>query len=158
MEGLAITPDGKTLVGFEQSPLIQDGGDGGRANRIVTIDVATGATHEYVYDNFLDDTRKAYNSSEILALNNHEFLVLERDGKGLGDGSTAVVKRIYKIDLAGATDVSDLSGEATLLANAAPRRCSSTSATVLRNGRDHADDPGQARGPGLRRGRRRWTG
>ena len=42
MEGLAITPDGTTLVGFEQSPLIQDGGDGGRANRIVTIDIATG--------------------------------------------------------------------------------------------------------------------
>ena len=27
MEGLAITPDGKTLVGAMQSPLIQDGGD-----------------------------------------------------------------------------------------------------------------------------------
>ena len=117
MEGLAITPDGSLLVGFEQSPLIQDGGDGGRANRIVTIDVATGETHEYVYDNFLADTAKAYNSSEILALNNHEMLVLERDGKGKGDGSNAVVKRIYKIDLAGATDVGPLglSGEANLL-------------------------------------------
>jgi hypothetical protein len=121
MEGLAITPDGKTLAGFMQSPLIQDGGDGGRANRIVTIDVATGATHQYVYDNFLADTAKAYNSSELLALNSHEFLVLERDGKGKGDGSAAVVKRIYKIDLAGATDIGALnggagiSGETTLL-------------------------------------------
>jgi hypothetical protein len=112
MEGLAITPDGGTLVGFMQSPLIQDGGDGGRANRIVTIDVATGATHQYVYDNFLADTGKAYNSSELLALNSHEFLVLERDGKGLGDGSNAVVKRIYKIDLAGATDIGALNGGA----------------------------------------------
>jgi len=112
MEGLAITPDGKTLVGFEQSPLIQDGGDGGRANRIVTIDVATGATHQYVYDNLLADTNKAYNSSEILALNDHEFLVLERDGKGKGDGSNAVVKRIYKIDIAGATDIGALNGGA----------------------------------------------
>jgi hypothetical protein len=121
MEGLAITPDGSMLVGFVQSPLIQDGGDGGRANRIVTIDVASGVTHQYVYDNFLADTAKAYNSSEILALNDHEFLVLERDGKGKGDGSNAVVKRIYKIDLAGATDVGALnggagiSGEANLL-------------------------------------------
>jgi hypothetical protein len=121
MEGLAITPDGKTLVGFMQSPLIQDGGDGGRANRIVTIDVATGATKQFVYDNFLADTNKAYNSSELLALNSHEFLVLERDGKGLGDGSAAVVKRIYKIDIAGATDIGALnggagiSGEANLL-------------------------------------------
>ena len=44
MEGLAISPDGKTLFGFVQSPLIQDGGDGGRANRIVTIDIETGTT------------------------------------------------------------------------------------------------------------------
>jgi hypothetical protein len=115
MEGLAITPDGKTLVGFEQSPLIQDGGDGGRANRIVTIDVASGATRQYVYDNRLTDKNKNYNSSEILAVNSHRFLVLERDGKGLGDGSPAVVKRLYQVDLAGASDVSGKSGEATLL-------------------------------------------
>jgi hypothetical protein len=121
MEGLAITPDGSTLVGFEQSPLIQDGGDGGRANRIVTINIETGETHQYCYDNFLADTNKAYNSSELLALNSHEFLVLERDGKGRGDDSSAVVKRLYKIDLAGATDVSNLSGEANLLPLAVPK-------------------------------------
>ena len=123
MEGLAITPDGKTLVGFEQSPLIQDGGDGGHLNRIVTIDIASGATHQYAYDNFLSSTGKTYNSSEILALNSHEFLVLERDGKGLGDGSNAAVKQIYKVDLNGATDIGALtngsgqalSGEANLL-------------------------------------------
>ena len=121
MEGLAITPDGKTLIGFMQSPLIQDGGDGGRANRIVTIDIATGTTKQFVYDNYLADTKKAYNSSEILAINDHEFLVLERDGKGLGDGSKAVVKRIYKIDLNGATEIGALnngngiSGENALL-------------------------------------------
>lgn len=116
MEGLAITPDGKTLVGFMQSPLIQDGGDGGRANRIVTIDIATGTTHEYAYDNLIGS--KAYNSSEIVALNSHQFLVLERDGKGLGDGSKAVVKQIYAVDIAGAQDVSALSGQAALLAQA----------------------------------------
>lgn len=121
MEGLAITPDGRTLVGFEQSPLIQDGGDGGRANRIVTIDIATGATKQYVYDNRLTDKNKNYNSSEILAVNNSKFLVLERDGKGLGDGSAAVVKRLYLIDLTGATDVSAMSGEANLLPFAVPK-------------------------------------
>lgn len=116
MEGLAITPDGKTLVGFMQSPLIQDGGDGGRANRIVKIDIATGAVSQFAYDNKIGS--KNYNSSEILAVNDHEFLVLERDGKGLGDGSAAAVKSIYKVDLAGAQDVSLLSGEAALLAKA----------------------------------------
>ena len=116
MEGLAITPDGKTLVGFMQSPLIQDGGDGGRANRIVKIDIATGAVSQFAYDNKIGS--KNYNSSEILAVNDHEFLVLERDGKGLGDGTAAAVKSIYKVDLAGAQDVSLLSGEAALLAKA----------------------------------------
>jgi hypothetical protein len=118
MEGLAITPDGKTLVGFEQSPLIQDGGDGGRANRIVTFDIASGTTHEYAYDNYIAAKNKAYNSSEILAVNDHQFLVLERDGKGLGDGSNASVKQIFSVDIAGAQDVSGVLGEANLLAKA----------------------------------------
>jgi hypothetical protein len=116
MEGLAISPDGKTLVGFMQSPLAQDGGDGGQANRIVTIDIETGVTHEYAYDNKIG--AKNYNSSEILALNDHQFLVLERDGKGLGDGSKAVVKQIYAVDLTGAQDISGISGQTALLAKA----------------------------------------
>ncbi len=120
MEGLAITPDGKTLVGFMQSPLIQDGGDGGRANRIVTIDIASGATHEYAYDNRIGS--KNYNSSEIVALNDHQFLVLERDGKGMGDGSSAVTKQIWGVDLTGAQDVSTLAGESALLAKAPSKK------------------------------------
>jgi hypothetical protein len=116
MEGLAITPDGKTLVGFMQSPLIQDGGDGGRANRIVTIDIATHAVKQYAYDNRVGS--KNYNSSEIFALNDHQFLVLERDGKGLGDGSATAFKSIYLVDLTGAQDVSDSSGESALVAKA----------------------------------------
>ena len=45
MEGLALTPDGKTLVGIMQASLIQDAGKKNPANktvRIVTIDIATG--------------------------------------------------------------------------------------------------------------------
>ena len=120
MEGLAITPDGKALIGFMQSALAQDGGDGGAANRIIKIDIATGVTSQYAYDNriTLGSSTKAYNSSELVALNSHEFLVLERDGKGLGDGSVAVVKHLYKVDIAGAADVSGLSGQAALLAKA----------------------------------------
>ena len=109
MEGLAISPDGKTLFGFVQSPLIQDGGDGGRYNRIVKIDVATGAVSQFAFDNQI--AGKAYNSSELLALNDHELIVLERDGKGMGDGSPgskAVVKQLTKIDLTGATEVSGI--------------------------------------------------
>jgi hypothetical protein len=106
MEGLAISPDGKTLFGFMQSPLAQDGGDGGRYNRIVKIDIATGAVSQFAFDNQING--KTYNSSELLALNDHELIVLERDGKGMGDGSKAAVKQLVKIDLTGATEVSGI--------------------------------------------------
>jgi Esterase-like activity of phytase len=108
MEGLAITPDGKTLVGMMQAALIQDALEGGAAKkllRIVTIDIRTGKTHEYAY--LLTDGSGV---SDIVALNQHEFLVDERDGKGLGDGSKAKVKEIFKIDLAGAVDVINMDG------------------------------------------------
>jgi hypothetical protein len=55
--------------------------------------------------------------SEIVAINDREFLVDERDGKGLGDGTTAVAKKFYRINLTGATDIAGLSG-ATALASA----------------------------------------
>jgi hypothetical protein len=108
MEGLALTPDGKTLVGIMQAPLIQDASGASKNTiRIVTIDVATKTTHEYAYN-----LTTGSGVSEIVALNDHQFLVDERDGKGLGDGSAAKVKQLFIIDLKGATDVSSLNGSA----------------------------------------------
>lgn len=121
MEGLAITPDGKTLVGIMQSPLIQDGGTDGATTRIVTIDIRTGATHEYAYefDNIGSTSKPKYGTaSEILAINDHEFLVDERDGKGLGDDSVAFIKKIYKINLSSAQEVSNIIGASNLLGKA----------------------------------------
>ena len=122
MEGLAITPDGKTLVGIMQSPLLQDGGTDGSTVRIVTIDIATGkVTHEYAYklDNIGTASKPKYPTvSEIVAINDHEFIIDERDGKGLGDGSKAGFKKLYRIDLSGAQDVSSLSGAGALAAKA----------------------------------------
>src|SRR5262245_7118786 len=113
MEGLAITPDGNTLVGIMQNALLQDASQGGAAVnllRIVAIDVSSGATKEYAY---LLTTGSGV--SEILAINNHEFLVDERDGRGregASDGSSndARVKQLFKIDLEGAQDVSNEDG------------------------------------------------
>jgi hypothetical protein len=113
MEGLAITPDGKTLVGIMQAPLIQDAADPATQNllRIVTVDIATGVTHEYGYE-----LTTGTGVSDIVAINDHQFLVDERDGKGLGDGSKAKVKQMFEIDLAGATDITDLTGAAAAAA------------------------------------------
>jgi hypothetical protein len=107
MEGLAITPDGRTLVGIMQNALIQDA-NAGATNllRIVTIDIASGkTTHQYAY---LLTTGSGV--SEILALNNHEFLVDERDGHGRANGDAAKVKQLFKIDLDKAVDVSEMDG------------------------------------------------
>jgi len=108
MEGLAITPDGRTLVGIMQNALLQDNAAAPKLLRIFTVDVISGVTkHEYAY---LLTTGTGV--SEITALNDHEFIVDERDGKGLGDNSTAKVKQLFKIDLQGATDVKGLDGPA----------------------------------------------
>ncbi len=113
MEGLAITPDGKTLVGIMQAPLIQDAANSKTKKllRIVTIDIATGVTHEYGYN-----LTTGSGVSDIVAISATKFLVDERDGKGLGDGTSAAVKQAFTIDLAGAADITGLTGAA---ANAA---------------------------------------
>jgi hypothetical protein len=118
MEGLAITPDGKTLVGAMQANLLQDKK---KSVRIVTIDIKSGVTHQYAYL-----LTKGSGISEIIAVNNHQFLVDERDGSGFGDtpnldqvASPAEEKKLFLIDLNGAQEVSDKSGD--LAAYAMPK-------------------------------------
>jgi len=121
MEGLAISPDGRTLFGAMQSPLLQDGGTAARFTRIVTIDTHTGAIHQYAYEltNIGSAAKPKFPTiSEVVAINGHELLVDERDGKGRGDNSTAVWKRLFRIDLAGAPDITGLAGEANLAGKA----------------------------------------
>jgi hypothetical protein len=108
MEGLAINPGGTRLYGLMQNALIQDGaldarnGRIGLANRLLEIDLASGTTRELVY--LLDEGTKL-GTNEILAIDDHRFLVIERDGQV---GLKAAVKRIYQIDIDGATDVSGI--------------------------------------------------
>ena len=96
MEGLAITPDETTLVGIMQSTMDnptkavrkQD------ITRIVTINLQTGKMSQYLYKQ-----EKAQNSnSGIVALDNHNFLVIERDGD-FELQKPGVQKHIYKISL-----------------------------------------------------------
>lgn len=141
-EGLAVTPDGKKLYAVLQDPLINEpapnNGRNGRVVRIVVFDnkrqsptygksiaqyaylleeqaavaariVATGGVATPT------DPRQGRNIglSAIVALNDHEFLVLERDNRGIGvdDPAGANVvgsKRVFRIDVTGATDISTL--------------------------------------------------
>ena len=107
MEGLAISPDGKKLYGLMQNALIQDGaldsknGRIGMNVRLLELDLESHQTRELVY--VLQDARNGL--CEILAIDDHQFLVLERDGTA---GAKAASKRIYKIDISAASDVSQV--------------------------------------------------
>ena len=121
MEGLAISPDGSVLFGIMQAPLIQDGGTDAGTVRIARIDLRTHRVTQYAYPLTQIGTPKKpkfSGVSEIVAVNDHQFLVDERDGKGFGDGSTAKFKHLFLIDLNGATEVGAISGAASLAAAA----------------------------------------
>ena len=137
MEGLAITPDGTMLVGIMQAALGKDAAVDGKSIRIVTIDIASGTTSQYAYR-----LTNGSGASEIIAINNHEFLVDERDGKGLGDSTNAVVKKLFKIDLAGATEVSGITGTSALGAAAVSKTLFlDVAATLNANGITPANVP-----------------
>lgn len=143
-EGLAISPDGTKLYAVLQDPLVNEpatnNGRNGRTLRIVVFDndpdsaTYLTSTAQYAYqlelqsdvaDRINDlkpgnasgtDPRQGRNIglSAIVAINDHEFLVLERDNRGIGvddpAGNSAVgSKRIYKIDIDGATNIVGLS-------------------------------------------------
>ncbi|MCB9203168.1 MAG: esterase-like activity of phytase family protein [Flavobacteriales bacterium] len=108
MEGLAITPDNKTLVGIMQSTMNNPTGAAKNNNviRIVTFDIETGATKQYLYK----QEKNQNSNSEITAISSTEFLVIERDGKFLAEDATAQ-KQIYKINISGATDIGVQNGK-----------------------------------------------
>ncbi|WP_345710164.1 esterase-like activity of phytase family protein [Actinocatenispora rupis] len=104
MEGLTVTPDGRTLVGVMQSALHQDDLTEKVKNvalvRIVTYDLRSGATHEYPY--LLHDPGDNGTAvSEITALSATRFLVDERDG----NMEPGAFKRLYAVDVRHATDI-----------------------------------------------------
>jgi len=118
MEGLTITPDGKTLVGMMQSALQTPDLTAKPAQvttlRIVTYDLKSHATHEYIY--LLTDPKTNGGAvSEITALSNTKFVVDERDG----NFEPNAFKRLYSIDISKATDVGPASKLAGATYNAA---------------------------------------
>jgi len=103
MEGLCITPDGKTLVGTMQSTMYVPTkalATNTTLTRIVTFDIATGQTKQYLYK---QNGGGSDSVCDITAISNTEFLVIERDGNFGSQGGT---KKVYRINIAGASDVS----------------------------------------------------
>ncbi len=131
-EGLTVSPDGKTAYAVLQDPLVNEGAPDGRRSRnvrIVAYDVASGeSTGQFIYqlESLADINARVPSAtfganaqgrniglSAIIALDNGKFLVIERDNRGLGvDDPNALnpvaSKRVYLVDLAGASDVSGI--------------------------------------------------
>lgn len=102
MEGLCITPDGRTLVGTIQSMMYVPSkalATNTSLTRIVTFDIITGQTKQFLYR---QEGGASDSVCDITALSNNEFLVIERDGKF---GSQGGIKKVYRINLSDATDV-----------------------------------------------------
>ncbi len=118
-EGITIAPNGK-IYAVIQSPILYPTtaiGEASRVHRILEIDPATNATRMFAY---LNDgvigtgsnqiRLKDWKIGDMAAINDSTFLVLEAALRGTTD-----IKRVYKININGATNVnSGLYGGLTL--------------------------------------------
>jgi hypothetical protein len=140
LEGLTVTPDEMRLVAFLQSPTIQDGGSGVNT-RILFFDIEPSSVTrgrvvaEYVYVLSVTDQtaanptegKKATAVSEIRAVNDHQFLVLDRDGYGRGKtdpGLDTLVPQYKKVVLVDTTAATNLAGTGFDLEKGAPGQIS----------------------------------
>nr|WP_293326676.1 esterase-like activity of phytase family protein [Mycobacterium sp.] len=105
LEGLALTPDGRSLFAAMEDPGYNDGpesnGNQGVLTRITKLDVATSApVAQYAYPMEPAASPADRNGvSDLVALSDTTFLVLERS-----DSAPPVV-RVFRADIGGATDV-----------------------------------------------------
>jgi len=106
LEGLSFSPDGRWLWLSMEAPLVQDGPvstvAAGGLTRITKLDRQGKVTARYAYR--LDPIQAApagrgdNGISEILALDDHRLLVLERSGVEDADGRFAYHCRLYVVD------------------------------------------------------------
>jgi uncharacterized protein YhjY with autotransporter beta-barrel domain len=131
LEGVTLTPDGKKLVTLLQSATIQDstGQQQTRTNtRLLIYDVDQNRTPTapvghyvlqlpiYTFNGAGGAPDRTAAQSEILALNDTQFLVLSRDGIGLGSPggpASPVFKSVLLVDTTGATNLAGTAFETT---------------------------------------------
>jgi hypothetical protein len=117
LEGLSISPDGRTLFTLLQSAARQEGGTGGTSairfnTRLLAYDI-TAATPKLVAEYIVQlpvfqqgTENRVAAQSELLAINRTQFLVLARDGNGRGTANaTSVYRSVVLYDVSGATNI-----------------------------------------------------
>ena len=117
-EGIALSPDGKTLYAILQSALTQDGGKDAGATRLLVFDAFSG-TPKSEYAVCLTDPSslgkkgkklksKNISLTELTFLSDGRLIAIERDNHGQ-DGSaepkSAVLKQVITLDFSHATDL-----------------------------------------------------
>ncbi len=117
-EGLSFAADGQSLWAAIEAPLLQDGPVAdfvsGAHNRITRFGRDGQVLAQYVYPlekvaSIGGPARFAENGiSEILAIDEHRLLVIERAGVQDGQGTFHEFVRVYEMDVRGATDVKDV--------------------------------------------------
>jgi hypothetical protein len=110
-EGLAVSPDGKYAFAMLQSPMLDEGGAAqtGLFTRIVKFDTETGeSVGQYAYK--MERTGQGQGISALVAINDTQFMVLERNNRGVGVGATFATadKSVFMIDISGADDISSI--------------------------------------------------
>lgn len=118
-EGLAISPDGKYVYAMLQSAMLDEGGSNGRYARIVKFDIDTGqAVAQYAY--LMETNSQGRGISALVAINETQFMVLERNNRGVGVPDANLSgpdKNVFLIDISGADDIT---GETLPLSGALP--------------------------------------
>lgn len=139
VEGMGLSPDGTRLFVALQSALIQDSAAGNAAGRINTrvlvYDVSASPTPAQPVGHYVmilpayahdgkDTLDRTAAQSELRVLDNQRFLLLARDGNGLGkDGTDPIIyKSVLLVDVAQAGNLVDTeyeAGTASVLADPA---------------------------------------
>ena len=117
-EGLTFAADGNSLWLAMEGPRYEDGPvptpDRGALTRLTHYDRAGKILGQFAYPVDAIPVAGApgkWNDNgvpEMLAINDHEFLVLERSGAQSADGGSHFHIRLYAADVTGATDVSGM--------------------------------------------------
>lgn len=117
-EGMCVLPNGKHVALIFQSALAQDGGRKGGTARMLILELSTGrpvAEYGYLFEQpdrifgaRASHSFKDLSTNDLVALSNHQFLVLERDSLGR-DGSRkpkpARYKAVWVVDIRNATNL-----------------------------------------------------
>ncbi|WP_198022762.1 esterase-like activity of phytase family protein [Methylosinus sp. LW3] len=137
LEAVSVSPDGNRLFAILQSATMQDQASGQQTRnntRILVYDISLNPTPAAPIETYVlqlptyrlngdgGSANRTAAQSEMVALNDKQFLVLARDGTGQGPagGNPIMVKSIYLVDIGNATNIAGTAADTTAGGQVAP--------------------------------------